>query len=758
MLRSIPLRMADNQTVHLMLADNRPVQLGEGKFARVFLGSTEAWSDSAGVEIGNLIAIKFLKRDESTAVTANALYRFCQEVLKTAECKRQGLKATVVSIVGYGRYRVLPDSGTRELRVMEEAFGCDWHTKDNPGKVGHVVFGSATLADLNQRFLTNSEAASILGETYTGDFYGLDLCLMSLDELLLTHGDPFSKSSGSALAQCGISAAPILLQRSTDTKAVRRLKLELRPNANGFDDLDALARWIDTRDKKSDDLLSGKSFRRAVLFDLARACLARLKELHRCDPNLSSRPTLGDTVVRDGGDARHSPGESPDKKEPQPSHTLSVTTDPRSSEPPPKDTNAAQVEHQKHPEKNAEAAAGNDRAIAHRDIKPGNILLSIAKPVDLLLSDLGFVASVSEIRAATFTMVSSIDEGGVLPVGTKGFRAPEQIESGEEITLEPKSSQKLKIDQKVEIPQSTLQVISYLETTIEEGDWLALGTGVRTDKAASNLARVIGIQQERDDDTGSCTVAALVPTGNLIKARIIKDVGLHSDIYALGCLAYYLGSEGRNAERFIRQFGDSVARQNLSMALPAWVLTSPLWFSAVLCIEDDTESLRRDVAAATRQYSELIRPVKQEHQETMIDALGHGLSRIVRRTLRRGGDEGKIADYRELLASDPASAPLLRGKRSGRPISFRQLYLTLLCCLRNLEDSIVNREDKLIDARGVTKGVFSTSAHTFAETIEQLISGIPESKPELGVLEVLGGSAAEVFIRARLAERGPKQI
>jgi len=110
------------QSIHLLLADGQPIEIGEGKVARVFLG-IRSGTTLQGVQIGDLVAVKFLKQDKSATVTSNSVYRFCREVIRTADARRLGLTASVVGLVAYGRAQVLPSAGSNDLRILEEAFG-----------------------------------------------------------------------------------------------------------------------------------------------------------------------------------------------------------------------------------------------------------------------------------------------------------------------------------------------------------------------------------------------------------------------------------------------------------------------------------------------------------------------------------------------------------------------------------------------------------------------------------------------------------
>lgn len=67
------------------------------------------------------------------------------------------------------------------------------------------------------------------------------------------------------------------------------------------------------------------------------------------------------------------------------------------------------------------------------------------------------------------------------------------------------------------------------------------------------------------------------------KGRIVRDVSLHSDLYSVGCIFYFLGSEGRNPERFMRQFADDFAIDLMTREVPLWAIENPLFHALCFC-------------------------------------------------------------------------------------------------------------------------------------------------------------------------------
>ena len=678
MLNTFALKVLDHgkesaSTIYLLTKDSEPLKLGEGKFAKVFLGSRRP-VDETPLGLGDLIAIKFLKRNTSATVTSNSIYRFCKEIDRTALATSAALNS-LVRFLGYGRIGLLPSLGTREAELMWEGFALERGSQIR----NHRVFGTRTHEQIDEIFRGNEPGplARNFHELFTGDFYSLELCLMSLEELLLTRGDPFSQSSGEALAKCGIESAPILQDRARDAEFLGARGIKLSSTSDGFRDLDDLKRHIEAhRDDQPSGL--GQRFRSAVLLRLALMCLDTITQLHEAVSHDNSAP---------GGNGK-------DQRE---------------------------------------------FGFAHRDLKPANILLSVNAVSRLMLSDLGFVASVGEIRVTNHTILSSIDEGGVLPSGSKGFRSPEQIESGEEFSFSACDASKKK-----------LAVFSYFDTRIEAGDFLKIDAKF-SDK--TNVTRIVATEDDNEENRRVILPVALDSDEKLQKGRLIKDVSLHSDIYSVGCIAYYLGSEGRNPERFMRYFVDEVARQSLRAALPTWVLESPLWMAAVLCTGDASVVLADVKRIAEKNYKP--RVASSEDHASHIEQLTIALNGSIKRWLPANEYALQISRYREGMAGSPNLLELFSGRVTREPISFPQLYLIFLCCLRDRDDSIVRREQALMEPEGRCLAVYSTNARNFSREVKERIVGLLAGASCRGdwKLAELGTTEAEIFMRARLARR-----
>lgn len=243
--------------------------------------------------------------------------------------------------------------------------------------------------------------------------------------------------------------------------------------------------------------------------------------------------------------------------------------------------------------------------------------------------------------------------------------------------------------------------------------------------------------------------------GALLKGRIVKDVSLHSDIYALGCISYYLGSEGRDPERFMQAFVDPLVRALAEAQLPKWVVSSPLWMATTLCQQDES-LLREDLKRYINNLSPAMdETVIQNRLRVILAALGAGSNwKGIEALALKSSEAGRIRAHRRNLASNSNLRPLLFGKVSQAPISFPQLFLTLLCCMRNGEGCVVRRAERPVDDKGQILEVYNAGAHEYASHILQIarqLTGSPSLRVELERWAGLGERALDIFLAARLS-------
>lgn len=671
--------------VYLLLSGNEPLLLGEGKFARVYLGALREPTREAPLQIGELVALKFLKQDpNSPAVTRNAVYRFCQEVMATAKAQAQGV-AGVVKMHGYGRFEHLPAEAV-DRKAMEQAFGYEF-AKDNSSSPPHTIFGTRDERSLEALFAENRtslSASKLHLSQLTGDFYVLGLCLMNLEEILLAKGDPYTASAGRALQSIGLTSSPILVQRQDDAEALAKNDLNLEPSGTGFDDLKKMADWLEQRRSRREP--EGRRLISVVSYQLWHECVALVDVLHSIGREVQPRLAPADESAR-------TPAAGP--------------------------------------------------GWAHRDIKPANLLVTADRNMSLVLSDLGFLATVGEVLSGQWTLVGSIDEGGVLPAGSRGFRSPEQIESGEEISFAPAT-----------MGQSTIELVNYLDSSIAPGDWLRI-SGMFADRTSAT--RITSVETVDERTQKYSLYSAFGDDGaSVAKGRIVKDVAIHSDVFSLGCLAYFLSSEGRNPERFMRQFLDDLMLDAMGTSLPAWTLESPLWLSVALCM-DTPAAVMADLRSLVDASSPQERNALDGGSSSFVDHF-QVMTSSLRWYSKWSGEASKVASFRRSLRRNYVLSDLLHGRVSKSPISLPLLVLAVACCLRGRKGSVVTAGDVPIGVLREEGFVYSRDEADFARRITNLalrFQQAPSVGASWGALArlALGPTARDQFLRARFAAR-----
>jgi serine/threonine protein kinase len=678
------------QTVHLIVRDGEPVLLGEGRFAKVYLG---VYGDPSAPAPGELVALKFLQKADSAAITANYTYRFYQEIAKSLDCRRVGVQDGIVGFHAFGRIGAYSPS---DVDLIREVFRVDLSADPAAASRRSGPFQGWSLADLEQVFEQNASNATWT-QSLTGDFYVMQLCLFSLEELLIAQGSPADLSGASAMDRCGIKEAPILQWIAAKQRAVQQSGIRLKEGASGFQDLLALEQaWVSSCGRLGAP--ASGSLKGAVMCELATACIDQVSKLHA-------------------------------------------------------------FQH------------GSERGLAHRDLKPGNVLLSIEEPTRFVLSDLGFVAAVSEIKAPGRSRGGELEEGSVLPAGSRGFRAPEQIESGQDIaftvSIAPPPAPG-------EEPETWIVLPTNLGAEPEAGDWLY----TREIGSESSTKQRITKVTKPGDGSVRCRIPRKVGSSGkvLLKGRLVKDVALHSDLFALGCISYYLGSEGQDPERFFQAFVDPIALAMNEAKLPAWVVASPLWMAAVLCQE------RPDVLARDLEHYVAVMPEEEKlgwrdtdegeareaalaafdtHAQRMIDVLlwdagprrPWGALMAIFRGWRASSDVARIRASRHGLADSATLRPRLVGKVSGTAVSFPLLYLTLLCCMRDRSASLVRRGKKEVTPQGEIDEVFNAEASEYASAVLNVatrLTSLPSVSVRVPQWAGLGRNPLEIFLAARI--------
>lgn len=169
---------APNQTseIYLLLSESKPIVLGTGRFA-------EVWLASEGPDVPNsrLLALKFVRKDpESAVVTAVARWRFFEEMLKTSQ------KAPRAGIINYFAFGTIKDSYNWEvLDVSKDDINLQsehqFFAKDE-----HRKLVNAIAASNSKRFAGDIAKEA---EDLQGEFYAMTAAHGTLEDLLLLPHD-----------------------------------------------------------------------------------------------------------------------------------------------------------------------------------------------------------------------------------------------------------------------------------------------------------------------------------------------------------------------------------------------------------------------------------------------------------------------------------------------------------------------------------------------------------------------------------------
>lgn len=212
--------------------------------------------------------------------------------------------------------------------------------------------------------------------------------------------------------------------------------------------------------------------------------------------------------------------------------------------------------------------------LAHRDLKPANFLLDDCSGENpgVILSDLGFISSQQTTR--TF-YAGEVREPGALPLGSIMYQAPEQVMSGREVSFE--------LIEAADIHER------WMALERETENWPTVRLSGKTYLAKAIRARKIGgisfqtgdrlvsteIKLVAGADGGRMTVSSVAsdpmfPTSEIVfveqeieskqtpradyKALLLKPIGQHSDLFSLGCIAYFMASGGKDPGEFYRTY------------------------------------------------------------------------------------------------------------------------------------------------------------------------------------------------------------
>ncbi|GJQ58357.1 MAG: hypothetical protein D8M57_05970 [Candidatus Scalindua sp. AMX11] len=344
--------------------------------------------------------------------------------------------------------------------------------------------------------------------------------------------------------------------------------------------------------------------------------------------------------------------------------------------------------------RNIHETTSEDGVLAHRDIKPGNFLISLQPPeinyFNIKISDLGFVSGVKSIIDGSDTMARSSKEPGALALGTIPFRAPEQIDNGYEIhfTISDENSDS-------DGNRTTLTFLNIGDKVLEPGDWLESQEVFFGSK--ENARQITKIEDIRIEDnlfivTINAKIIPIVPK-LYYHAYIVKQTSQHSDIFSLGSILYFLSSGGKNPEKFYTKcLEPSLSQENEDIKK---IHGSCMSLAIALCL-DETNVVEEEMEANKyTKYStdfdvELMRFKKQSLFELKEKTVfGYIIHRT--QTSRLGANE-LLHGYLKSMKINPVIRYYLTDS-NGKPIPFSILFEIIKCMTRNKIHSYVSTEN-----------------------------------------------------------------
>jgi hypothetical protein len=296
------------------------------------------------------------------------------------------------------------------------------------------------------------------------------------------------------------------------------------------------------------------------------------------------------------------------------------------------------------------------------------------------------------------------------------------------------------------------------DKNIEPGDWFETDAVTATDRTRPPFKSYI----ERVDHERERVLVTLKDTFDYSRAypvfhgHITRLSALHSDLFSLGCILYFLISGGKNPEKFYIKCLETspFGKQNSGHAETQQRKEDDLYenclrISATLCAEGGENIIRElgcigldKVRCDSRNllYSkDEIEFVKQlVTDRNILSALGIGKLQGLR-------------NYRQHLQST-GSVPYYVLDTSERPIPFAILYEIVRLLVRDKEDSYVSRIKPGNHARWASS-YFDLTLHEKTKEVYDGISKVLDlsmcCKKEIRDYAKLGDTRAEYFVMLR---------
>jgi serine/threonine protein kinase len=350
------------------------------------------------------------------------------------------------------------------------------------------------------------------------------------------------------------------------------------------------------------------------------------------------------------------------------------------------------------------------KALAHRDVKPGNFLLSFSPKVDnefpIFVSDLGFVATMDEVTNGLRSMAASTRQPGALAAGTYLFRAPEQVIVGYELQWEAAKN-----------ADHVIRVADIGDMAIEPGDWLESdelerGGDVSSERVPStHLFRSRIEQVVRDGGHIVLTLKdkfAGSASRLYTRGTVVKQPGQHTDIFAFGAMLYFVISGGKNPESFASKCLAPESKNCEVKSAAGRVYASCVSLTMALCLEDPRELgpvAKRLVQGAYGKYYRTVAHEQWYEDAMEVCKLVSAEAEFLKeqetaaesgRTVKPrgpGDEEMALAGYIDHLRKSPAVLYHC-SDRNGKAISFPILLEIVRLMRRDLPDSYVRIPDE----------------------------------------------------------------
>ncbi|TWU58976.1 Protein kinase domain protein [Rubripirellula tenax] len=420
--------------------------------------------------------------------------------------------------------------------------------------------------------------------------------------------------------------------------------------------------------------------------------------------------------------------------------------------------------------------------LAHRDLKPANFLMdwNSAFPFSatVKLADLGFAADHSSVRDQCFTAKSGFREPSALAPGTYQFRAPEQVTPGLEISFTAKSPKEL-------------HVLHTPDFAIREGDRFISSEVVHANHDKKHSAQETFVA--RIENVAVKSGATVVQLNHPCTVRnedqtyyqgfVVRETGHHTDIFALGCILYFLASGGKNPENFYARCIESAEFSGGSINTQiSSVFESCLNLTLAICV-DDPEKIETELAEQIvhlnqkrdpSKETELARQSSSNHKTTKsvsgesnataessdhLDAIDPEFlkqfysdagdqSKWWSRVFGDGAsadDKGFISNFCQSQRQNPATQFYCRDKNQD-PIPFSILFIVVRMMLRDAKYSYV--------ATAQEKGSFlDVPLHeTLTKEVRKDVSRVLAAKDGIcrGQLHSSNMTASDLFVLLRI--------